>query len=182
MPLRNLDQDAIEIFFCAIRQCCRSGSDLTTVQFTSAMKTCLVTQASGGSMYKNCSDDSSYILNDMRSLLSKNCETPDPSPCQETVFRGCSRLPNQTDQQLNEIQKAAPSFMCAVIVNDVLSRNGCSNCANVLTARTPTVNFLLSKNHYEMRGLVNQHPSTMALRSFQKCIASFQTTWNKLLH
>lgn len=68
LNLRHLNQDAIENLFSSIRQCCGAGSDLTTIQFTGALKTCLLTHFTGKVQGKNCEDDDGYMLNDMRSL------------------------------------------------------------------------------------------------------------------
>lgn len=74
LNLRHLNQDAIENLFCKIRQCCGSGTDLTTVQFTGALKTCLLTNFSGNVRDKNCEDDDGFMLDDMRSLIGDEIE------------------------------------------------------------------------------------------------------------
>ncbi|KAE8738860.1 hypothetical protein FOCC_FOCC015645, partial [Frankliniella occidentalis] len=82
LKMRNINQDALENFFCLIRQCGGSSSDLTLAQFTAAMKTCLISRFSRhvSADGKNCQDDESHMASDLSEYLLTNEESTAAPP------------------------------------------------------------------------------------------------------
>lgn len=187
LNLRHLNQDALENLFGFIRQCCGSSSDMTTEQFKAALKTCLVTKYSGKISGKNCMDDDSYLLNDMRCLLSG--KENDTENCgrnvQQSLLRAYNPLPDDVDNRLHAIKIQAPAFICSAIVTDVLGKTSCVECKNALTTMNGDsvhLKYTLSASHYALKKDCKHYPSLQITNSFLKCQEIFKKVWPKTLH
>lgn len=189
LNLRHLNQDALENLFGFIRQCCGSSSDMTTDQFKAALKTCLVTKYSGKIVDKNCMDDDSYILSDMRCLLSEkdkeneNCNSS--QNVQQSLLRAYQPLPDNVDNRLHAIKVQAPAFICSAIVTDILDKNSCLECKQALTTTNGDsvhLKYTLSASHYALKKDCRHYPSLQVTNSFLKCQEIFKKVWQKNLH
>ncbi|KAJ1531407.1 hypothetical protein ONE63_000088 [Megalurothrips usitatus] len=183
LNLRHLNQDAIENLFSSIRQCCGAGSDLTTIQFTGALKTCLLTHFTGKVQGKNCEDDDGYMLNDMRSLVieNKHCYDKKQSTT-STLIRGCQPLPENIEENLHKVTQNAPTFICGSILNDILLKWNCSHCLLRLTTSAKNFSFCLSSSHYSMKTHIKHYPSPLLVTTFTTVFQLFEDNWIKMLH
>ncbi|KAK3921540.1 DNA transposase [Frankliniella fusca] len=185
LKLRHLNQDPLENLFACIRQCVGSGTDLTCTSFISALKTCIITKFVGIVKDKNCADDGSHYLSDMRSLLTEGHgqDMANNGVETETLLRGARPVPPEVQSGVTRIVQQAPSFLSAVLLNELIDST-CKTCVNVLTTSQKNANFqfCLSATHAAMRPFIKFYPTSLFIASFKKCQDMFLREYKKIMH
>lgn len=134
LRLRNLNQDAVENFFCSIRQCCCSSTEVTTTQFTAALKTCLITRFSSKASDKNCADDDSFLLGDLRTLLQEGSTEQSGENTEPSLVRG--NRPVTSDEDHRAVSLQAQGSACPL--HGVLKKLNLMDCAACVQDLTTT--------------------------------------------
>ncbi|KAK3930924.1 Transposable element P transposase [Frankliniella fusca] len=124
LRLRSLNQDALENFFGLIRQCGGSSSDLTCEQFVGALKTCLISRYTSQIRGKNCQDDESVFLSDLK-LLIQNGSAAAATSSSSALLRG-----------------DVPTRLTPVAVNNPLHRMSASNLWLSTLAELTTISHI----------------------------------------
>jgi len=157
LKLRNYNQDALENLFCCIRQCCGNSSDVTCAQFTAALKTCLVTRFSGVVKDKNCMDDDSYLLGDLRSLLANAGDVANNCEETESLVRGARPLHGE----VNVSSSLSSSFLSTSFLSTL--KTDCQECKESVLK-------------------LKQLPTHWLKTFVTKCQGNFNRSWRNLLH
>lgn len=170
LRLRNLNQDPLENFFGLIRQCGGSSTDLTCELFISALKTCMISRYSSFIKGKNCLDDSSVFLGELKIFL----ENPKPQ-----VERKESLVRGDVPQDLTPVSVNNPVHRLGVerLWASVLSKFDwkCEQCRQLLTTSEPS-------RHVSLLSTFDIFPSTALVTLFLKVQSVFERTWRLVLY
>ncbi|XP_052124931.1 uncharacterized protein LOC113208734 isoform X2 [Frankliniella occidentalis] len=179
LKLRHLNQDALENFFCLIRQCGGSSSDLTLAQFTASMKTCLISRFSRlvSADSKNCLDDESFMMSDLSQYLLSEEDPSTAPPVQQSLHRGDTpdnfgRRPRV--QPTNLLVRQAPTEQWIEILPSLLKKIDCSHCSNLLTSSQPPL-------FYNSVSSQTSFPSPNLISIYLSCQNVFERQWKRVL-
>lgn len=158
MKLRNFNQDALENLFCCVRQCSGGSSDLTCTTFTAALKTCLVTRFSGVVKDKNCMDDDSFLLGDIKSLMTSPGDLSNNAVRTETLVRGDRPSPHG---EVNISTNMSSSLLAMSFLSSL--KTDCIECKEKI-AKT------------------RQSPTGWLSGFLMKCEGNFNRSWKNMIH
>lgn len=182
LKLRHLNQDAIENLFCLIRQCGGSSSDLTCGQFTSALKTCLISRFSTLVRDKNCLDDNSFFMSDLREFLTEaateSVSSSNPPSSTPTVLRGDTPVSRRQVVVDDTLQRQGPTLLWASSVATISQQVKCCDCLKKLTTTEKTIDSMLSV----MTSSYDIFPSKQLISVFLHILSKFELAWKRLLH
>ncbi|XP_052119674.1 uncharacterized protein LOC113204411 [Frankliniella occidentalis] len=184
LKLRNLNQDAVENFFCLVRQCCGSSSDLTCSQFIGAVKTCLISRFSKlVTSQKNCLEDGSYFISDLSEcLVQKGIDSGIPMPpTEDSLVRGDT--PANFGRRVrsavnNPVHRQGPTRLWSSILPSISSSIKCDSCLALLTTpnRSRDTLFCNLTTAFEL------YPSQKLVSLFVNIQNIFENCWKKLLN
>lgn len=182
LKLRHLDLDPLENLFSLVRQCGGSSTDLTCGQFTAALKTCLITRFATLVKDKNCLDDHSHLMADLRVLLETADEEQNPvvPSCGESVFRGDTPAPVNLKPVSSgqSLLSQAPALLWASALGSALNDVECMACLNLLTSNSKTVDTTCA----DFVGAFGVYPSPNLISLFMKLQSIFDNKWKRLLY
>ena len=182
LKLRHFNEDALENLFCLIRQCGGCSSDLTWEQFTSALKTCLITRFTTLVTDKKILDDDSFLMSDLREYLTESeheVTTANSPSTTETLQRGdtpaTTRKESATDQSL---QRQGPTLLWSSAVASITKEIKCDQCVKKLTTTEKSIDttFCLMTSSFDL------FPSREIVSVFLNLLAEFEKKWKRLLH
>lgn len=178
LKLRHLNQDPVENLFCLVRQCGGSSSDLTTRQFTAALKTCVITRFSSTVKGKNCLDDGSYFVSDLQSVLSKNLQaTGDKAPgVSECLIRGETPSKRKTSVVSDAFERQGPTKLWASVLPSITMDLKCDVCLSLLTTREKSRDTM-----FATISSLDLFPSPLLVTLFIKTQAAFELQWKRSL-
>jgi hypothetical protein len=147
LETRNLNQDALENTFGAIRLHCGSNNNPTVGQFVGALKTDIISGlAYRGLRDCNCEDDGASFLDNLHSFLKPSCVSS--SSLLASHVRGT------TDSNVDDVKEAQQGVCKAVHVGDMealpiayvsgfvarrlLRNSNCDACKACLISETPS--------------------------------------------
>jgi hypothetical protein len=114
LEIQNLNQDALENTFGAIRLHCGSNSDPTVEQFVGALKTVII----NGLAYRglrdcNYEDDGASLLDNLHSFLTPSCVSS------SSLLTSHVRGTTDDDSNIDDVKEAQQGVCKAVHVGDM---------------------------------------------------------------
>lgn len=150
LETRNLNQDALENAFGAIRLHCGSNSNPSAGQFVDALKTVIINGLAYRSLYgTNCEDDGASLLDKLHSFLkpsSASSTSPSTSHDNETTDsvpdivhigkeaqRGVSAAVRACDVKMFSV-----AYVSGFIAKRLLNNSNCDMCKKCLISEVPS--------------------------------------------
>lgn len=176
LNLRNVNQDAVENLFCVLRQCAGSSSDLTCQTFIGALKTTFLSRYTVRSKTKNCQDDGSFLLSDLRNLLQHQQDEAAAGPNTASLVRGDEPVRSATVSADEPSQRLGPGSLWASLVPTIRDNVQCSECLGLLTTPLRTLDVSLAECIYDV------YPSQALISMFMEMMNCFDQQWKQYLH
>ncbi|XP_034232210.1 uncharacterized protein LOC117640087 [Thrips palmi] len=179
LKLRHFNQDPVENLFCLVRQCAGSASDLTTRTFTAALKTTLVTRFSSPVRDKNCLDDESFFISDLRQLVLSQ-EPTGSSPVtvtEECLIRGDTPQKIHHYRASDPLERQGPTKLLAAVMPTITREIKCDQCLSLICTEERRQDTLLITN-----SSLELFPSVNLVSLFMKALSLFNQKWMRLLY
>ncbi|KAK3907334.1 Transposable element P transposase [Frankliniella fusca] len=174
LRLRSLNQDALENFFGLIRQCGGSSSDLTCEQFVGALKTCLISRYTSQIRGKNCQDDESVFLSDLK-LLIQNGSAAAATSSSSALLRGDVPTRLTPVAVNNPLHRMSASNLWLSTLAELTTISQCKDCRNLLSTNQRTLESSCSSS------IMDKYPSSLLITLFLKTQSVFERKWRSLL-
>jgi hypothetical protein len=150
LETRNLNQDALENTFGAIRLHCGSNSNQSVGQFVDALKTVIINGLAYRSLYgTNCEDDGASLLDKLHSFLKpSNASSTSPSTSHDSettdIFSDIFHIGKEARPTVSaavracDVKMFSVAYVSGFIAKRLLNNSNCDICQKYLISEVPS--------------------------------------------
>ncbi|XP_063226077.1 uncharacterized protein LOC134532935 isoform X2 [Bacillus rossius redtenbacheri] len=181
LQLRNLNQDALENLFGAVRSYCGSNFNPTTSHFTAALKTAVINNLAFKGYSGNCQPDNASVLTDLQSfLLGHKSSTHDQVSsgvvvecCDKSYVRAVTEI--EIAVQGGEASVMPAAYVAGYVARKVLNIVSCNECGKLLMGcEEDFCNTAISFKEFEATSRKLTYPSQNLVTVVAHCELSFE--------
>ncbi|XP_063244533.1 uncharacterized protein LOC134544224 isoform X2 [Bacillus rossius redtenbacheri] len=189
LQLRNLNQDALENLFGAIRSYCGSNYNPTIYQFSAALKTAVINSLAFKGYSGNCQADHATVLSDLHTFLfglepsDKNASSGDVvvKPCYDSYVNAVADIENAV--QCGDISVLPDAYVAGYIVRKVLKKVVCEECSRLLVgSEEDFCNTAICFKEFSDTTSRLTYPSQCTVKLVRQCALLFEGIMASISH